>query len=93
MGRPGRLACYASCSPARIAPTRLTSEALLKDLTHVTRDFGETVQARARTDPAFRAALLTEGVECLLAGEVEPGEIVMRDYLKATLALEAGRDR
>ena len=35
----------------------------------LTRDFKETVKARADRDPAFREALLKEGVECLLAGD------------------------
>ena len=34
----------------------------------LTRDFKETVQARAERDPEFREGLLKEGVECLLAG-------------------------
>ena len=51
----------------------------------LTRDFKETVQARARRDPAFREGLLKEGVECLLAGDVDTGKIVLRDYLDATV--------
>ncbi len=53
----------------------------------LTRDFRETVLARAQSDPAFRRALLREGVECLVGGEVEAGWIVLRDYLDATIAL------
>ena len=49
----------------------------------LTRDFKETVQARARRDLAFREGLLKEGVECLLAGEVDAGKIILRDYIKA----------
>ena len=49
----------------------------------LTRDFKETVQARARRDLAFREGLLKEGVECLLAGDVEAGKIVLRDYINA----------
>ena len=37
----------------------------------LTRDFKETVKARADRDPAFREALLTEAVEHLIAGKVE----------------------
>ena len=54
----------------------------------LTRDFKETVQARARRDPAFREGLLTEGVECLLAGEVDAGKIVLRDYINAAMEFE-----
>ena len=49
------------------------------------RDFKETVQARARRDPAFGEELLKEGVECLLAGDVDAGKVVLRDYINAAL--------
>ena len=45
----------------------------------LTRDFKETVQARARRDPAFREGILKEGVECLLAGDVDAGKIMLSD--------------
>ena len=54
----------------------------------LTRDFKETVQARARRDPAFREGLLKEGVECLLAGDVDTGNILLRDYINATIGFE-----
>ena len=54
----------------------------------LTRDFNETVQARAACDPAFREGLLKEGVERLLAGDVYTGKIVLRDYINATIGFE-----
>jgi hypothetical protein len=45
----------------------------------LTRDFEETVKARAERDPAFRKALPTEAVEQLIAGEVEVGKAVLRN--------------
>ncbi len=54
----------------------------------LTRDFKETIQARAQRDPAFRKALLQEGVECLLAGDVDTGKAVLRDYINATIGFE-----
>ena len=54
----------------------------------LTRDFKETVQARAQRDPVFRNALLQDGVDCLLAGDVETGKIVLRDYINATIGFE-----
>ena len=54
----------------------------------LTRDFKETVQARAERDREFREGLLKEGVECLLSGEVEVGKIVLRDYINATIGFE-----
>ncbi len=52
----------------------------------LTRDFKETVQARAQRDPVFRQALLEDGIACLLAGDVETGKIVLRDYINATIS-------
>ena len=54
----------------------------------LTRDFKETVQARAERDPAFREGLLKEGVGCLLSGDVDTGKIVLRDYINATIGFE-----
>jgi DNA-binding phage protein len=51
----------------------------------LTRDFKETIQARVRRDPAFRKELLREGVESFLAGDVETGKTVLRDYINATV--------
>ena len=54
----------------------------------LTRDFKETVQARARRDPAFREGLLKEGVECLLSGDIDTGKVLLRDYVNATMGFE-----
>ena len=54
----------------------------------LTRDFRETVPARAQREPAFREGLLKEGVECLLAGDVDVGEILLRDYIEVTIGFE-----
>jgi DNA-binding phage protein len=54
----------------------------------LTKDFKETIQARAQRDPAFRKALLQEGIECLLAGDVDTGKAVLRDYINATIGFE-----
>ena len=51
----------------------------------LTRDFKETVQARVRSDPEFRERLLKESVECMLAGDIDTGKVVLRDYINATL--------
>jgi hypothetical protein len=51
----------------------------------LTRDFRETIQARARRDAGFRRALLKEAIDCMLAGDVETGKIVLRDYINATV--------
>ena len=54
----------------------------------LTKDFKDTIQARAQRDPAFRKALLQEGVECLLAGDIDTGKAVLRDYINATMGFE-----
>jgi hypothetical protein len=59
----------------------------------LTRDFKETVKARAERDAAFREALLTEAVEQLIAGEVEVGKAVLRDYITRPSDLSSWRKR
>jgi len=54
----------------------------------LTKDFEDTIQARAQWDPAFRKALLQEGVECLLADDVETGAAVLQDNINATIRFE-----
>ena len=52
------------------------------------RDFKETVQARVRSDPEFRRALLKESVESFLEGDVDTGKAVLCDYINATIGFE-----
>jgi DNA-binding phage protein len=54
----------------------------------LTRTFKETVQKRVLADPAFREALLREGIEAMLAGDVDTGKLILRDYIKATVGFE-----
>jgi len=54
----------------------------------LTREFKETVQARLRSDRRFRKELLREGVECLLAGDLDTGKAMLRDYINATIGFE-----
>ena len=54
----------------------------------LTRDFKETILARVQRDPRFCKALLEEGVETLLAGDVDTGKAILRDYIKATVGFE-----
>jgi len=51
----------------------------------LTRDFKETIRARVKRDPAFREALLREGIENFLAGDLETGKIILRDFINATV--------
>jgi hypothetical protein len=54
----------------------------------LTRSFKETVQARVRSDPAFRDALLAEGVDALLEGDVDTGKALLRDFINATIGFD-----
>ena len=47
----------------------------------LTREFKETVRARAKRDDAFRQALLAEAIEQWKAGDHEVGLAILRDYL------------
>lgn len=54
----------------------------------ITRKFRETVQARAQTDARFRAAMLTEAINELLAGDLATGKTLLRDYVNASITFE-----
>ena len=58
----------------------------------LTRDFKATVQARIEHDPAYRQALLREGIECLLTGDLDAGKAILRDYINATIGFDALSD-
>jgi hypothetical protein len=54
----------------------------------LTRRFKDLVQRRVGDDPAFGRALLREGVESMLAGDVDAGKAILRDYINATVGFE-----
>lgn len=54
----------------------------------LTRAFKDTVRSRVQTDPAFRAALLTEAFSAFVQGDPETGKAMMRDYINATVGFE-----
>ena len=54
----------------------------------VTRSFKELVQKRVASDRAFGEALLREGIEVMLAGDVDTGRAILRDYIKETVGFE-----
>ena len=47
----------------------------------------EAVVARHRAEESA-AALLREGVDAMLSGDVETGKTILRDYIKATVGFE-----
>ena len=54
----------------------------------LTRDFKNTVAARAQRDPRFREALLTEAINAFLGGDTAAGKAILRDLVNATLGFE-----
>ncbi|MBN9042216.1 MAG: transcriptional regulator [Rhizobiales bacterium 62-47] len=55
----------------------------------LTRTFKSTVKARATQDATFRAALLSEGVETLLSGDIQNAKSALRSYINATIGFES----
>jgi hypothetical protein len=54
----------------------------------LTKSFKELVQSRVANDPEFAAALPRESIDTMLAGDVETGKAILRDYVKATIGFE-----
>jgi DNA-binding phage protein len=54
----------------------------------LTKDFKETIRARAQRDRRFREALLKEATDCFLAGDVDTGKAILRDYVHATVGFD-----
>jgi hypothetical protein len=54
----------------------------------LTRNFNDLVQRQAAEDPAFASALLREGIDTMLAGDLATGKAILRDYIKATIGFE-----
>lgn len=62
----------------------------------LTRDFRETVLARAQRDAGFRRRLLKGGIEHMLTGNPEDfavGREQIRTYINATIGFEALAER
>src|SRR5260370_22055891 len=51
----------------------------------LTKGFRHTIRARVNRDPAFRKALLREAIEHFIAGDVDSGKMVLRDFINATV--------
>ncbi|MBS0638619.1 MAG: transcriptional regulator [Acetobacteraceae bacterium] len=54
----------------------------------LTRSFKELVQKRVGEDQAFGVALLREGIDTMLSGDIDTGKAILRDYIKATIGFE-----
>ena len=51
----------------------------------LTRGFRATLLERAQKDAEFRQAMLKEGIDTMLAGDVETGKAILRDYINAAV--------
>ena len=59
----------------------------------LTRNFKDTVRARAQRDPDFRIALIREAIEKLVDGDIETGLSILGDYVNATVGYKALAER
>src|SRR6202521_5643649 len=53
-----------------------------------TKPFTDLVQARVKADKKVAEALLREGIDAMLSGDVDAGKTILRDYIKATVGFE-----
>src|ERR1700728_4242537 len=53
-----------------------------------TKSFKDLVEHNVKTDKKFAAALLREGIDAMLGGDLDTGKAIMRDYIKATVGFE-----
>jgi DNA-binding phage protein len=53
-----------------------------------TRSFKDLVERHIKDDSKFAEALLREGIDAMLSGDLDTGKAIMRDYIKATVGFE-----
>jgi len=53
-----------------------------------TKSFRDLVERRVKDDQKFAEALLREGIDAMLSGDLDTGKTIMRDYIKATVGFE-----
>lgn len=51
----------------------------------LTRKFRSVMLERARHDAGFRLAMLKEGIDAMLAGDLATGKAILRDYINAAV--------
>src|SRR5207249_5194943 len=78
---------WRKCAGRRIAVARVRERGRGGCMA-LTRDFKNTVAARAQRDPRFREALLTEAINAFLGGDTAAGKAILRDLVNATLGFE-----
>jgi DNA-binding phage protein len=55
---------------------------------HGQKSFQTLVHRQAKTDKKFAEALLREGIDAILSGDMETGKTILRDTIKATIGFE-----
>ena len=53
-----------------------------------TKSFKDLVQRQVKSDKKFAEALLREGIDAMLGGDLDTGKTILRDYIKATVGFE-----
>jgi DNA-binding phage protein len=53
-----------------------------------TKSFKDLVAQHVKGDKKFAEALLREGIDAMLSGDLDTGKTIMRDYIKATVGFE-----
>jgi DNA-binding phage protein len=53
-----------------------------------TKSFKDLVERHVKADRKFAEALLREGIDAMLSGDLDTGKTIMRDYIKATVGFE-----
>jgi hypothetical protein len=53
-----------------------------------TKSFRDLVERQVKEDQKFAEALLREGIDAMLSGDLDTGKTIMRDYIKATVGFE-----
>src|SRR5271163_1536527 len=53
-----------------------------------TKSFKDLVEQNVKDDKKFAEALLREGVDAMLSGDLDTGKTILRDYIKATVGFE-----
>lgn len=56
--------------------------------TPLTRPYNDTLRERAARDPEFRAALLGEAIQAMLAEDLDTAKLALRAYINATIGFE-----
>jgi DNA-binding phage protein len=53
-----------------------------------TKSIKGLVRCQVKTDKKFAEALLREGIDAMLSGDIDTGKTILRDYIKATVGFE-----